>query len=100
MVAPEPEQLEESLDLEVDLGGDRWVLDGVEPDGEHARGASAGDVGGEVVADHGRLVGTAAQSFEGELEEGGVRLADGDRPDAGGHGDRLGQGAAAGVEGV
>ena len=60
--------------------------------------SSACHVGRGAVADHGRLVGRAAQPFDGDPEERRLRLADADRPDSARYSDRLGQRSAARVE--
>jgi len=77
----------------MDVAGERRGV-AIEPDGVDAGVLGAGDVGGEAVADHGGVVGVAAELPESALHGARIRLADADfagdddgpevGPDAGG----------------
>ena len=95
---PELMQLGQAADFQIDAGGLKNVVGGVEPDGEHPRGPSPGDVGRRAVADHGRLVGGTAEPVDGDLKERSLGFADGRRSHARRDRDRLGKRTAAGIE--
>ncbi len=69
----------------------------VEPDREHPRGFSPGDVGRRAVANHGRLVGETAKPVDGDLKQRALGFADGRRSHARRNRDRLGESTAAGI---
>ena len=95
---PELVQLGEVADLQVGAVGFGVVILGIEPDGEHPGPAAPFDVRRLAVADHGRLAARASEPFDGDTEERRLRLADRHRLGAACHGDRSGQGTAAGVK--
>ena len=93
-------QLGQATDFQVDGVRLGIVVFRVEPDGEHPRGSSAGDVGRRAVADHGRLVGETAEPLDGDLKQRPLGFADGRRSHARRDRDRLGKRTAAGIEGT
>ena len=95
---PELMQLGQVPDFQIDAVRLRIIAIRVEPDGEHPRGPSSGNVGYRAVTDHGCLPRGTAQPLDGDLEQRLLGFTDRRWPHSGRDGDRLGNRAAAGIE--